>query len=200
MVKIKICGMMSMDDIEAVNKLKPDYAGFIFAPGRRRLTVAKAQELCAALHKDILSVGVFVNEKPEVIRYVQEECGLNVLQIYQDNNENEVSFSGTIWRAIRIKDKSSLLAIKSKKADAYLLDAYSEAAYGGTGETFNWELVQYAARGAKIVLAGGLTPDNVEQAIAIAAPYAVDTSSGVETDGVKDKSKIKDFVDRARRA
>ena len=105
------------------------------------MTINKAQELCAALDKDILCVGVFVYEKPDIIKRIALNCELDVLQIYQDHNE-DVSYTETIWRAIRIKNESSLSVIKNIKADAYLLDAYSDTAYGGTGETFNWELAK----------------------------------------------------------
>ncbi len=198
MVKVKICGMMRMQDIDAVNEYKPEYAGFIFAPSRRRLTVELARELCAALSKDILRVGVFVNEKTEVMSHVKQQCGLDILQIYQDNYADDMALYGQIWRAIRVKDARGLSLIDETAADAYLLDAYSKTAYGGMGETFDWELARTAAERAKIVLAGGLTPNNVREAISTVSPFAVDVSSGVETDGQKDADKMRTFIERAR--
>ncbi|MBT3319972.1 MAG: phosphoribosylanthranilate isomerase [Clostridia bacterium] len=198
MVRVKICGMMRMADIEAVNEYKPEYAGFIFAPSRRRLNVELACELCAALDKDILRVGVFVNEKQQVMSHVKQQCGLDILQIYQDNYAEQIVADGLVWRAIRVKDARGLSLIDESPADAYLLDAYSEKAYGGVGETFDWALAAKAAERAKIVLAGGLTPDNVQEAVRTVMPFAVDVSSGVETDGRKDADKIRQFIERAR--
>lgn len=198
MVRVKICGMMRMEDIEAVNEYKPEYAGFIFAPSRRRLSVGKARELCAALDKEILRVGVFVNEKRDVIEHVREQCGLDIVQIYQDNFAEETVTDGLVWRAIRVKDRRGLALIDEVAADAYLLDAYSEQAYGGVGKTFDWELASKAAERAKIVLAGGLTIGNVQDAIRTVSPYAVDVSSGVEKDGQKDAGKIRQFIEQAR--
>lgn len=198
MVRVKICGMMRMEDIEAVNEYKPEYAGFIFAPSRRRLTIEKAQELCAALSKDIMRVGVFVNEKLDMIEHVREQCGLDIVQIYQDNFAEETVTDGLVWRAIRVKDKRGLALIDEVAADAYLLDAFSEEAYGGVGKTFDWALAGKAAARAKIVLAGGLDPNNVREAIRTVSPFAVDVSSGVETDGQKDATRIRQFIERAR--
>ncbi len=198
MVRVKICGMMRMEDIDAVNEYKPEYAGFIFAPSRRRLSVSKARGLCDALSKDILRVGVFVNEKREVIAHVREQCGLDIVQIYQDNFAEETITDGHIWRAIRVKDKRGLALIDEVDADAYLLDAFSEEAYGGVGKKFDWALASKAAARAKIVLAGGLTPGNVREAIRTVSPFAVDVSSGVETDGQKDATRIRQFIERAR--
>ncbi len=200
MTKVKICGLMSLDDVQAVNKYKPDYAGFIFAPSRRRLTTQLAKKLCGALDKDILRVGVFVNEEAEVMMQAKRQCGLDILQIYQDEEKTYSSLSGGIWRVVRIKDESSLAALDSIKADAYVLDTYSKTAFGGTGETFNWDLAQKAAQSDKIVLAGGLSPENVQQAVRKTKPFAVDVSSGVETNGIKDIEKIKDFIENARRS
>jgi len=199
MTKVKICGLMRSEDVQAVNEYLPDYIGLIFAPSRRRLSLEKAKALCKALSTGIQRVGVFVNEEPGVMMHIKRECGLDVLQIYQDEPKELAALEGEIWRGIRVKDEASLNAVGKLKADAYLLDAYSSAAYGGVGETFNWVLAQKAAALADIVLAGGLTPENVEAAILAVSPYAVDVSSGVETDGQKDAEKIRNFIDRARR-
>jgi len=199
MTKVKICGLMRLEDVQAVNTYLPDYIGLIFAPSRRRLSIAQAQALCGALSGDIQRVGVFVNEDPDVMMDIKRACDLDVLQIYQDDPKQDAVPEGEVWRCIRVKDESSLDAIGKLGADAYLLDAYSSKAYGGVGETFNWALAQKAAALADIVLAGGLTPDNVETAILSVSPYAVDVSSGVETYGQKDADKIRDFILKARR-
>ena len=199
MAKIKICGLTRMEDIEAVNLFKPDYAGFVFAPSKRQVTVAQVQKLCDALDPGIQRVGVFVNEDPKMVEQIRSECGLDIVQIIEDVQDPNAVYNGMVWRVVRVKDRASLSAVRDLKADAVLLDAYSPGAYGGTGERFDWELVREMAGEVKIVLAGGLRPDNVADAIRIAAPYAVDVSSGVEVGGVKDPQKIKQFIDNARR-
>jgi len=199
MVKVKICGLKRIADVEAVNIYRPDYAGFVFAPSKRRLTVPDAQALCAALDENIKRVGVFVNEKPETIREIQRDCGLDVLQIYDDTGKQEVIFSCPVWRVFRVRNQGDIIKMTKVKADAYVLDAYSKTAYGGTGKTFDWTLAKAIARRENVILAGGLTPVNIGDAIRCVAPYAVDVSSGVETDGRKDKEKIRDFINNVRR-
>ena len=196
MAKIKICGLMRMEDVEAVNEYLPDYIGFIFAPSRRRLTVAQAQQLAAALDKRIKRVGVFVNEAPDVVEQTRRAAGLDVVQLYQDAPGQAPV--GKVWRGMRVKDEESVAAIQKIHADAFVLDAYSKQAYGGTGETFNWQLAQQAATKKRIVLAGGLEPGNVCEAIRQVRPFAVDVSSGVESGGQKDADKIRAFIENAR--
>ena len=198
MTKVKICGLMTPGDVAAVNEFKPDYAGFIFAPSRRRLTIDRAKELCERLSSDIKRVGVFVNEDPEVINRTKKQCSLDVIQIYNDDNKIDALLDGEIWLGVRVKDEDSLSVLRSVKADAYLLDAYNPNAYGGTGEVFNWTLAKKAVEKTKIILAGGLTPENVAEAVKTVCPYAVDVSSGVETDGIKDKDKIRRFIEKVR--
>ena len=191
MAKVKICGLMRLQDVHAVNEYKPDYAGFIFAPSRRRLSIEQAKMLAEQLNPDIKRVGIFVNELPEVINKTKRECGLDIVQIYRDDNTIDSTIEGKVWLGIRVKDENSLWIMKRVRAEAYLLDAYNPQAYGGTGETFNWELAKRAAMLANIVLAGGLCASNVAEAVNTVRPYAVDVSSGVETNGVKDAVKIK---------
>lgn len=198
MTKVKICGLTTPEDVAAVNEFKPDYAGFIFAPSRRRLTIDRAKELCERLNSDIKKVGVFVNEDPEVINRTKKLCSLDVIQIYNDDNKMDALLDGEIWLGVRVKDEDSLSVLRSVKADAYLLDAYNTNAYGGTGEVFNWTLAKKAVEKTKIILAGGLTPENVAEAVKTVCPYAVDVSSGVETDGIKDKDKIRRFIEKVR--
>ncbi len=198
MAKVKICGLMRPQDVKAVNEYRPDYAGFIFAPSRRRLSLERAKALISQLSSDIKRVGIFVNERPDVINMIKRECSLDVVQIYQDGYDIDSTIEGEIWLGIRVKDESSLEAMVKTEADAYLLDAYDPKTYGGTGEKFNWDIAYKASRQARIVLAGGLSASNVEEAIKIAGPYAVDVSSGVETHGIKDAGKISKFIEIVR--
>ena len=198
MAKVKICGLMRPQDVKAVNEYMPDYAGLIFAPSRRRLSIQQAKELISHLNGDIKRVGIFVNERPDVINMTKKQCGLDVVQVYQDGYYIDSAIEGEVWMGIRVKDEDSLEELSKTKADAYLLDAYNPKAYGGTGEKFNWDIAYTASRQAKIVLAGGLDSSNVEEAIKTADPYAVDVSSGVETNGVKDAGKIRKFIEIVR--
>ena len=198
MAKVKICGLVRPQDVKAVNEYMPDYAGFIFAPSRRRLSIQQAKELISHLKGDIKKVGIFVNEQPEVINMTKRQCGLDVVQVYQDGYDIDDAIEGEVWLGIRVKDESSLEPLQKVKADAFLLDAYNPKAYGGTGEKFNWDIAYTASRQAKIVLAGGLDSSNVEEAIKTADPYAVDVSSGVETSGAKDAEKIRKFIEIVR--
>ena len=198
MAKVKICGLMRPQDVKAVNEYMPDYAGFIFATSRRQLSIQQAKELISHLNGDIKRVGIFVNERPDVINMTKKQCGLDVVQVYQDGYYIDSAIEGEVWMGIRVKDEDSLEELSKTKADAYLLDAYNPKAYGGTGEKFNWDIAYTASRQAKIVLAGGLDSSNVEEAIKTADPYAVDVSSGVETNGVKDAGKIRKFIEIVR--
>jgi phosphoribosylanthranilate isomerase len=186
MPKVKICGLMRPQDVKAINEYMPDYAGFIFAPSRRRLSIQQAQALISQLSGDIKRVGIFVNEQPDVINLTKRQCGLDVVQIYQDSYYIDSAIEGEVWLGIRVKDESSLEALAKTTA------------YGGTGEKFNWDIAYKASRQSKIVLAGGLDSSNVAKAIKTADPYAVDVSSGVETSGVKDADKIRKFIEIVR--
>lgn len=199
MTKVKICGITCRKEIEMLNELKPDFAGFVFAQSRRQLKMDEAASLCALLDPSIQKVGVFVNETRCNVMRIKEACGLDILQLHGDEPPKDCFFEGCIvWKAIRVKDIPVLHAMKKYNADAFLLDAYSKETYGGTGKTFDWTLVQSAGSVAPVILAGGLNAGNVREAIEIVHPYAVDASSGVETGGKKDFEKIKKFIAEAR--
>lgn len=206
MAKIKICGLTRPEDITSVNRVLPEYAGFVFAPGRRRVTPEQVKQLSGKLHPAICRVGVFVNETPECVADIAAVCGLKVVQLHGDEPQeylkelkNRLPAETIIWKALRIRDKASLQMLdRYPEADAFLLDTYEEGVYGGSGKSFNWELAVEAAKSCRIILAGGITPENVQKAIYGVRPYAVDTSSGVEIAGVKDESRIRAFVCAAR--
>lgn len=209
MAKIKICGITRKEDIQSVNKYIPEYIGFVFAQGRRRVSPGQAAMLIKVLDHRIKKVGVFVNESIEDISNIARTCSLDAVQIHGDESPDylnrlrekldgecwtDVTDKVEIWKGVRVKGADSLKDLKSYNADAYLLDAYVEGSYGGAGRTFNWELAVKAGEQGKIILAGGLDKHNVLKARNLVHPYAVDVSSGVETDGFKDETKIKDFI------
>jgi phosphoribosylanthranilate isomerase len=210
MTKVKICGIRRKEDINFVNIYLPDFIGFIFAQSKRRLTCHEAKELSLELDKSIKKVGVFVNEKMDNVINIAEECDLDVVQIHGDETPDYIRSlkenlmkrspnSGVeIWKAIRVKDRSFLNDMDEFHADAFVLDTFTDGSYGGSGKTFDWSLVGEITKRKRIVLAGGLNIENVKSAIECVNPYAVDISSGVETEGYKDEIKIRDFINAVK--
>jgi phosphoribosylanthranilate isomerase len=194
--KIKICGITTKEEIEIVNRNPVDYIGFVVAKSKRRVTIDQVKALKKELKVGVKTVGVFVNESKTVMEHVKKQCGLNVLQLHGDEAIEECnSLEGSLWKCISIKDENSLKEIAMySELEAVLLDTFVKGAKGGTGVAFRWDLVEGMSQKYKIVLAGGLNPENVSKAVEIVKPYAVDVSSGVEKDGKKDEDLIKKFI------
>lgn len=190
MTKIKFCGLTRPCDIEAANTIKPDYIGFVFAPKSKRYVSPKtAATLKRKLDPCIKAVGVFVNEEPETVADLLCRNIIDIAQLHGGEDEAYIRrlrslTDRPILKAFRIEGPGDIEAAKNSSADFCLLDSGS----GGTGSTFDWSLLSDLTR--PYFLAGGLTPDNVYQAIQQLAPYAVDVSSGIETDGKKDAIKM----------
>ncbi len=198
MTKIKLCGLKSLYDIEAANELMPEYIGFVFAPeSRRYVTFDKAAELKRQLCTDITAVGVFVNEAPETVAMLIN-CGIiDAAQLHGREDEAYImrlrSFTDkTVIKGFRISTEQDVAAAQNSTADYVLLDSGS----GGTGRRFDWSLLQKLKR--EFFLAGGLDACNVRNAVEKLSPYAVDVSSGIETDEMKDNLKMKKFVSAVR--
>jgi len=199
MTKIKICGLTRLEDIQAVNKARPDYIGFVFAKSRRQVHREQAAILKEALDHNIQAVGVFVNEDLEVIKTLAANNSIDIIQLHGDEDEEYITrlreaVSLPIIKAMRIKQKSD---VNDTSADFALFDTYDKNQYGGSGLSFNWELLQ--DYGADFFLAGGLNITNIEAAIKTVKPFCVDISSGVEIDGSKDQQKIIKIVEKIRR-
>lgn len=198
MTKIKLCGLSRPCDIAAANLLKPEYIGFVFAQkSRRYVTPEKASELKRLLTPNIQAVGVFVDEKPESIAKLLNDGVIDFAQLHGDENENYILqlrqlTDKPIIKAFRINTPSDIVYAEHSTADYVLFDSGA-----GTGTVFNWELIQNIQR--PYFLAGGLEPSNVSEAIKTLCPFAVDVSSGIETDGVKDKAKMATFVAAVRK-
>ncbi|MBQ7919486.1 MAG: phosphoribosylanthranilate isomerase [Lachnospiraceae bacterium] len=197
MTRIKLCGLRRPEDISYVNGLLPEYIGFVFAPkSKRYVTSMEAEKLRKQLDKRITPVGVFVDEEPEVITDLLERRIIEVAQLHGNEDEEYIKRLRTytnspIIKAFHIQNGEDVRFANSSFADYVLLDSG-----GGSGETFDWSLLQEVKR--PYFLAGGLTPENVGWAIALLRPYGVDASSSLERDGYKDKEKMTAFVKAVR--
>ncbi len=203
-VTVKICGITSVEDAQAVEQAGADAVGLMFYEGSPRyIALEQAKAIVDSLSNTIVRVGVFVNSEESFVRQAMEICTLNMLQFHGDETpEYCARFEIMTLKAIRVSDESSLREMERYSADGFLLDAFSENSLGGTGETFNWELAKRATKsGRPIFLAGGLTSENVAEAVKAVRPFAVDVSSGVESEpGKKDAAKVRAFVAAAKGA
>lgn len=193
-VKIKICGLRRKEDILTANRLRPDYVGFVFAPGSPRcVSREEAIQLRQLLDPGIRAVGVFVNENIRTVAGLLADGIIQVAQLHGQENENYIlslqRMTGRhLIKAFRVENSADVGRAAASNADCILLDHGA----GGTGESFDWDLVQGLTR--PYFLAGGLNADNVQEALRQTRPWGVDVSSGVETDGVKDAQKMEQFV------
>lgn len=204
-MKIKICGMTNLEDADGAVRAGADALGFVmYRKSPRFVEPAVARAIVAGLPPFVLPVGVFVNEEAEKVRALMDECGFALAQLHGDESAYYCQNLGRpALKAIRLKDRGGFLALAEFHGRAnvrgFLIDAFSDHAYGGTGQTVDWTLAQEAARSVPIILAGGLNPGNVAQAVQMVRPYGVDVSSGVEqSPGKKDPDKVKAFIQAAR--
>lgn len=201
--KIKICGITNLADAQTVIEAGADALGFIFfEKSPRYLSIEKAAEISRQLPA-LMRVGIFVNAPAEFILRAISEVGLTMLQFHGDEPPEFCAQFGLMnMKAFRIRDEQSLAAIPNYQTAAYLLDAFSATTLGGSGEKFNWDLAIEAQKfGKPIFLAGGLTPENVADAVKKVQPFGVDVSSGVESaPGKKDATKVRAFIEAVRRA
>ena len=203
-VAVKICGITDYEDASIAVELGAAALGFIFAHSPRQLTPKKARDIISAIPPFVKTVGIFVNQDPIEINKVMRYCGLDLVQLHGDESPDfcDELMPYTI-KALRIKDEASLRTAQAYrgKVRALLLDTYSKEKAGGTGETFDWQLaIKIKKLGIPIILAGGLGPSNIEGAISIVRPYAVDVNSGVEKrPGKKSHSLIKDLMEKVKR-
>ena len=198
MTKIKLCGLTRPCDMEAANRLEPEYIGFVFVPSSKRyIPPRKAAELKRLLHSNIQAVGVFVNEAPQAVARLLSSGVIDLAQLHGSEDKQYLrelrALTGKpILQAFRIRSAEDIRRAENSAADQILLDAGA-----GTGTAFDWNLVRPIRR--PYFLAGGLGPDNVERAVELLHPYAVDVSSGIETDGQKDLKKMAAFVAAVRK-
>ncbi len=203
MVKVKVCGIKEIVDARVAADAGADAIGLVFAASPRRGSVERAREIAAALPEGVLKVGVFVDEEPQEVLRLAREVGLDYAQLHGDEGPEvvaEIRGGGLeVVKAIRVQDASSLEDIERYDADLFMLDAYSEKARGGTGERFDWGLAKALRGYANILVSGGLTPENVREAIDLFEPYGVDASSSLEErPGKKDGERVRRFVGAAK--
>ena len=200
--KVKICGITSVADGVAAAEAGADMIGLMFYDkSPRHISLPTAAEISRALPPFVMRVGVFVNPDESQVARAIAECGLNLLQFHGDEpSEFCVQFGLMCVKALRVRDAESLKTLAKYHTDAFLLDAHSQTGLGGTGEKFNWDVAVEAEKfGKPIFLAGGLTPENVADAVKKVKPFAVDVSSGVESaPGIKDAAKVKAFIQAAK--
>jgi len=199
MVRVKVCGITNLEDALAAARLGADALGFVFAPSPRRVTPKQAREIIKKLPPLVCAVGVFVNSPAQEILKIKELCGLDRVQLHGDESPNQVDQLGRgVIKALSV-GPGGAPAVDSYPSATLLLDTHVPGARGGTGQTFDWNLIKPLSRSRPIILAGGLNPNNVTQAVAGVKPYAVDVSSGVESiPGRKDHDKIASFIKRAK--
>ena len=202
--KVKICGITNLPDARVAAEAGADVLGFVFYERSPRfVSLEAAAEIIRELPPFMIKAGVFVNAPEDFVLRAVRDCGLNLLQFHGDETPDYcLQFGLMSMKAFRVRDASSLEAVRSYPTDAWLLDAYNPDKLGGTGEAFNWDLAREAQTwGRPIFLAGGLNPGNAAEAIRRARPYALDVSSGVEASpGRKDHAKVRAFIEAARGA
>ena len=199
MVKIKICGLKRLEDIDVVNKYKPDYIGFVFADSKRKVSHKLASEMKSNLSSGIVSVGVFVDADADEIIKLFDECVIEIAQLHGSESEDYIrnlkentNYELKIINAIEMSDEKDLLEYEDSLSDYLLLDSGK-----GSGKTFDWSLIRKDLT-KDFFLAGGINISNVNSAIEEFNPFAVDLSSSLETDGFKDENKIKEIMEVIR--
>ena len=214
MQKIKLCGMMKPCDIEYANRVKPDFVGFIFANTRRKISAAQAKQFREALDAEIPAVGVFVNEDISVITSLVQDGCIDMIQLHGEEDADYIRRLREICdvpviKAVKVQTVEQIRQAAALPVDYLLLDTYRKGVLGGTGEAFDWELLREAKAaagdtaegelfGKPYFLAGGLHAGNLREAAALGS-YGLDVSSGIETDGSKDFTKMVEVMELVRK-
>ena len=203
-VRVKICGITNLDDAMAAVDFGADALGFVFfKESPRYISCRNAASIIKRLPSFITTVGLFVNEDQEQIENIVAISGIDVIQLHGEEPPERCIFMKRVIKAVRVETLESLdpLIVYREMVSAFLLDTFTPGLFGGTGKIFNWDIAVEAKQLGRIILAGGLTPDNVSDAVARVKPYGVDVSSGVEIEkGKKDHKKIQLFIERAKGA
>lgn len=200
-VKVKICGITNEKDALLACNAGADALGFVFYErSSRYIDPVQAGAIIKRLPPFISTVGVFVNQDYAYVKHVGELTGIDLFQLHGDETpEFCLRFGNSAIKAFSVKDHATITGLSEFKVSAYLLDTFQEGIAGGTGKVFNWNLAGEAKKFGRIILAGGLSPENVKEAVRKVQPYAVDVSSGVESEpGKKDEEKVRAFIHKAK--
>ncbi len=203
MTRVKICGITSVEDAAAAVEAGADALGFVFVPGTPRLIRPEAAaRIVGELPPFVTTVGVFVNQPLAEVLRIAAQCGLQAAQLHgEEPAEYSRRIPVRVIKAIRVREAEDLRAMATYPAHAFLLDAFVEGQRGGTGTSISWELARQAKGRVPIILAGGLRPETVGEAVRAVRPYGVDVSSGVErSPGRKDHEKVREFIAAVREA
>ena len=203
MVKVKVCGITNRHDARVAASAGADAVGLVFAESPRQVNVQEAREIASVLPNAIWKVGVFVDAEPEEVLRIAGEVKLDYAQLHGDEDPETVAkIRGNglgVIKALRVRNAEALAAVERYEADLFLLDAWSAKVRGGTGERFDWELAKTLKGRDNILVSGGLTPENVREAIEFFEPYGVDASSSLEErPGKKNDERVRRFVGVAK--
>ena len=200
--KVKICGITRLEDAQTAAEAGADALGFMFYEASpRRIAYESAAKIIRELPPFLARVGVFVNPSPDDVRRAIQECRIDTLQFHgEETPEFCAQFGLRVIKAFRVRDEASLRELAGYAGATCLLDSFVPGQHGGTGATFNWDLAaQTVKAGRRVLLAGGLTPENAADAVQRVRPYGLDVSSGVEAKpGVKDAVKVRAFIAAAK--
>mgnify|MGYP001770566118 FL=1 len=197
---VKICGITDVETALFAAECGADAIGMVFANSKRRVSLKKAKEISKSLPKSVWKIGVFVNEDPEIVRNIAKEADLDFVQLHgEETPEYAKSLGVPVIKAFGLSKEANEREMADFPASYLLVDSPKGAYYGGNGKTFDWSLIEEKRlKKENLIIAGGLNPENVQQAIQAIQPFGVDVSSGVETEGRKDRRKIKLFIDEAK--
>ena len=201
MTKVKICGLQEQEHVKTAVHAGADAIGFVFAPSKRRVSIEQAQQLAKHVPQGVLKIGVFVNPTPAELKEAVERVPLDYVQYHGEETPAFIQEQGyPAIKALSIREKEDVQVAANYQVDYYLFDAPGTEFKGGSGHTFDWTLLeQVGIPKEKLLLAGGLNVDNIEAAITDVGPFMVDVSSGVETNGSKDSTKIQAFLQAVKR-
>ncbi|MBT3924211.1 MAG: phosphoribosylanthranilate isomerase [Nitrospina sp.] len=200
-VKVKVCGMTQLKDALLAVEHGADAVGFIFyKKSPRSVNMKEVREIISKLPPFVDTVGVFVDENVDRVNKVAEYCGLDLVQLHGEESPSYCrKIKRRVIKAFRVKDIQSIQQLEKYSVSGFLLDTYTENLHGGTGKVFDWNLAHPAKKMGPVILAGGLTPRNIRQAISQARPYGVDVCSGVEkSPGIKDPEKVRAFLNNIK--
>jgi len=201
MVRVKVCGITNLEDALVAVKLGADALGFVFAASPRQVTQQQVAHIVSQLPPFVCKVGVFVDSELGEVMENMRACDLDLVQLHGSESPDFCQeLSPRVIKSFRVENESILTLLPQYKVSAYLLDSFHATLKGGTGKSFDWGIAEKATKYGTIVLSGGLNLENVRRAIQQVRPYAVDVSSGVESEpGKKDHDKLRAFIEAAKR-